>query len=105
MPREYVYTVKIHEIDPDTGNVTLLFEEEEGLDGFAVTIPKERLQQMLENNTFDEWAQERIEERIKLLEEVRVKEEIKKKEKENVKQLEERLKGKKIKPKQRGGGR
>jgi len=95
---EYEYSVKIHEVSED-GTVTLLFEETDGLDGFAVNIGKNELENLVSNGKFDEWCQQRVEERISLLKRVKEQEEKRKKLMEEIKPLADKIKGKKIKPK------
>jgi len=91
----YKYTVKIHEADPNTGEVKLLFEEVDGNDGFAVTITESELRQMLSDDTFDEWAKEQVNQRIGLLIATRQREEAKKQAKQQLADVEEKLKNKK----------
>jgi len=97
---DYEYEVKIHDVEGD--NITLLFSEVDGNDGFGVTVHRDELHRMLNDGTFDDWAKERVEERIALLkraeEERKAKEELRKK----LFKLEDMLKGKRVKLKKKG---
>jgi len=96
---DYEYEVKIHDVEGD--NVTLLFSEVDGNDGFGVTVHRDELQRMLNDGTFDDWARERVEERIAVLkraeEERKARDELRKK----LSKLEDMLKRKKFKPKKK----
>jgi len=96
---DYEYKISIQEVTLD-GNVTLLFSEVDGADGFGVTVSQDQLLKMKEDGSFDEWAEEQIKKRLDLLREARERErkreEMKKK---KMKDLEEFLKEKKIRVK------
>lgn len=100
---EYEYKVKIHEINPDTGTVLLLFEEVDGLDGFGVEIPMDELKRLKAEKRFEEWVVEQVEKRLDFLEDVKAKEEAKKKLEEEIKaEIEdEEIKEKKVKSRKR----
>lgn len=101
---EYEYRVRVHEVDPDTGEVTLLFEEVDGLDGFAVTLGRDELAQLMQSGGFDDWAEEQVARRIELLKQVRQREDKKKAAMDEIKGIKERLEKKRVFPKKRKSG-
>ncbi len=108
---EYEYTVKVHEVDPDTGEVTLLFEEVDGLDGFAVRIGRAELARLMQSGGFDDWAEQQVEARLELLRGVVEREEKRRAALDEVKEIKEALEKKRLGPprrkrrKKRGGRR
>ena len=96
---EYVYRIKIHDIDVNTGEIILLFEEVDMNDGFTVRIKEEELRKLLDSGEFDNWAQERVTERINFLKGVKAVEEKKLQAKANLKDVMEQLEKKEVKPK------
>jgi len=94
---DYEYKVRIHEVDPQTGNVTLVFEEIGGNDGFGVTLSKDQLRAMISDGTFDDWAKSQVENRIKLLKQVEAERQAREQEKQNLKDVEELLKRRRFK--------
>ena len=96
---DYEYTLKIHEVDPDAGTVTVLFEEVDGNDGFAVALQVDEFRKLAANRLrLEKWAHEQVQRRIELLKQVKAVEERKAKAREEVKELEEKLKEIKLKP-------
>jgi len=102
---EYEYRVRVHEVDPDTGEVTLLFEEVDGLDGFAVTLGRDELAQLVESGGFDDWAEEQVARRIELLKRVRQREERRRAALDEIREIRERLEKKRLFPRKRAGRR
>ena len=93
----YEYNVKIHEIDPSTNTVTLLFEEVDGNDGFAVSLSVDELKNLIKDGKFDEWAQQRVKERLELLKRVEQERKAREEARKVLKDIEEVLKKKRVK--------
>jgi len=101
---EYEYRVEVHDVDPSTGAVHLLFSEVDGNDGFGVSVSRDELQRMMEDGTFDDWAQRQVESRINLLKQVESERQAREELRKSLSPVETALKAKKIKPRKRGGG-
>jgi len=80
---DYEYRVKVH--DADNTTVTLLFEEIDGLDGFAITIPISEIEEVLNDAmALRQKLEPHVEQRIELLKSVKQQEESKKLVKQNI---------------------
>ena len=101
---DYEYRVEVHDVDLSTGTVHLLFSEVDGNDGFGVSVSKDELQRMVEDGTFDDWAQRQVESRINLLKQVESECQAREKIRKSLSLVETALKAKKIKPRKKGGG-
>ena len=97
---DYEYKVRIHQVDQD-GTVWLLFEEVDGNDGFSVQVSSQELRNMLSSGTFDDWAADRVTERVELLKRVRAEEQAREQAREAVKDVEKALEKKRIKRRSR----
>ena len=92
----YEYKIRIHEVGEDI--VTLLFEEKDGRDGFAVSVKEDDLRSMLDDGTFDDWAKAKVKERIKLLMADQQRKQEREARKKKLKKLEELLRKRKVRP-------
>ena len=80
---DYEYRIKVH--DADDTNVTLLLEEVDGNDGFAVTFPIEEIEPIITDaDALRKKLEPYVENRIELLKSVKEEEDTRKIAKENI---------------------
>ena len=98
---DYEYRIEVREVDPDTGNILLVFSEVDGHDGFGVTVSKDFLQKLVDEGGFDDWAESQIERRLEILKATRAVEERRKEARKAIEDIEKILEKKRVKLKRR----
>ena len=98
---DYEYRIEVREVDPDTGNILLVFSEVDGHDGFGVTVSRDFLQKLVDEGGLDEWAESQIKRRLEALKVARAAEEKKREARKTIESIEKILEKKRVKLKKR----